>query len=59
VLLFRAPLGPVSNFKTRSYDVSADGARFVMVDPAAGSPPLNVVSVGWVDELKRKMTAAK
>ena len=59
VLLFRAPLAPVSDFKTRSYDVSADGSRFVMVEPLPGAPPLNVVVVNWVEELKRKMAAAK
>ena len=59
VLLFRAPLAPISDYKTRSYDVSADGNQFVMVAPVPGTAPLNVVVVNWVDELKRKMATAK
>ena len=43
---------------TRSYDVSADGQRFLMIKQAAAggqsaSPPQIVVVRNWVEELKR------
>jgi hypothetical protein len=57
-LLFRASAAPTTENKTRSYDVSADGSRFVMVEPVPGGAPLNVIVVNWVEELKRKMAAS-
>ena len=38
----------------RSYDVSADGQRFVMIKPAPeAAPPSIVVVQNWTEELKR------
>ena len=53
-LLFRAPLAPNTESRTRSYDVSADGSRFVMVDPVPGAPPSNVVTVGFLKAMQRR-----
>ena len=55
-LLFRAPLGPTTEYRTRSYDVSADGSRFVMVDPLPGAPPLYVVHVGFLNAMSPPRT---
>lgn len=49
--LFRAPLAPNTEYRTCSYDVSADGARFVMVDPVPGAPPQNVETVGFLNAI--------
>jgi Tol biopolymer transport system component len=57
-LLFRAPLAPNTEYQTRTYDVSADGARFVMVDPVPGAPPLNVVTVGFLAAMQKQLTAS-
>ena len=54
-LLFRAPLAPNTENRTRSYDVSADGSRFLMVDPVPGAPPLNVVTVGFLNAMKQRL----
>ena len=58
-LLFRAPLAPRTEYRTQSYDVSADGSRFVMIDPVPGAPPLNVVTVGFLKAMQRQLARAE
>ncbi len=55
VLLFRAALAPSTENNTRTYDVSADGSRFVMVEPVAGAAPFNVVTIGFADAMKKQI----
>ena len=47
----------------RTYDVSPDGKRFLMIKPggsdAAASPPTIVVVQNWRDELKRSLASAR
>ena len=57
-LLFRAPIGPSSEGRTHTYDVSADGERFVMVETVGGARPLNVVSVGWLQAMRARPDGA-
>jgi serine/threonine-protein kinase len=50
------------NFLGRSYDISADGRRFLAIKPATeqNRAPTNLVVVqNWFEELKRRVTAGK
>jgi eukaryotic-like serine/threonine-protein kinase len=57
-LLFRAPLAASTEYQTRTYDVTADGARFVMIDPVPGAPPLNVVTIGFLAAMQKQWAAS-
>jgi Tol biopolymer transport system component len=39
----------------RTYDVSPDGQRFLMIRPASGSAPNIIVVQNWTEELKRRL----
>jgi hypothetical protein len=42
--------------RPRSYDVSRDGERFLMIKPTAGQPrPRITVVLNWFDELRAKV----
>jgi eukaryotic-like serine/threonine-protein kinase len=41
----------------RTYDVSPDGQRFLMIRPASGSAPNIIVVQNWQEELKRLVPA--
>jgi serine/threonine-protein kinase len=53
----------IPGFSGRSYDISADGRRFLAIKPAAADPasaPSNLVVVqNWFEELKRLAPAGK
>jgi serine/threonine-protein kinase len=54
--LFEVAYSP--NFSGRSFDVSADGQRLLMIKPSAqqddnAPPPQLVVVLNWIEELKR------
>jgi serine/threonine-protein kinase len=62
-VLFAGPyFGPNSGFMTRTYDVSADGQRFLMIKPeavdtAASTGPPFVAVLNWQEELKARVPA--
>jgi hypothetical protein len=45
----------------RTFDVSADGQRFLMVkdDPAGRQPASMVVVINWVEELRRLISGGR
>lgn len=58
VTLFRKPdlLGG-GGFRTRGYDVTPDGSRFLMLTPVYGPGAGEVVVViNWLDELRKKVS---
>ena len=56
--LFEGPYFMPTNSPARSYDVSPDGQRFLMIKVGGGSadttaPPSIVIVQNWTEELKR------
>jgi hypothetical protein len=53
----------VPGFVNRSYDISADGRRFLAIKPPAaeqtGAPTSLIIVQNWFEELKRRVPAAK
>jgi serine/threonine-protein kinase len=60
--LFDGPYGAIANQSGRTYDISPDGERFLMIkaesSDEAGAPASIVVVQNWGEELKR-LTAAR
>jgi hypothetical protein len=60
-LLFEGPYA--RSVPVRSYDIAADGRRFLMVLPAEkkmSEPPTQVTIVlNWIEELKHRVPAGK
>lgn len=56
VRLFEGPYYRADGFPDRTFDVSADGQRFLMIkqpSAAQATPPQIVVVQNWTEELKR------
>jgi serine/threonine-protein kinase len=56
VLFRKRDAGRLGDLRTRGYDVTPDGSRFLMVAPVDDPEALpTVVVINWLDELKRKV----
>jgi eukaryotic-like serine/threonine-protein kinase len=53
--LFEGPYSPYANVSGRTYDVSSDGQRFLMLKEGTSAPTSIMVVLNWFEELKARV----